>query len=317
MGQAGGMTIASYCLSLLSQRSPQTLEELTDACVAAGVTRSRTPLTSVRQALAGHGDVAPELPGGRYAYSRHLLDGRWFTTRCHDGRRLSPSFDLRLLQRLLAARSTPLVSGGEAIAGASADGWAGPAGWLPEAGELVGVRLRGDHLEVRRVDLDARAGARGADLAERLRVRASRHFWWPASGVGDERGVWDAVLQLLAEDDDVLRDPVPPLADLLPDMAHRPEAQVRLGHPVMLQLPELLQKRLTRLATEESTPLARWLTDRLEDIASEPETARRRYGRRWSRDSSWDDPAWENDRRFDDGPWADVVPLGGPYREEW
>jgi hypothetical protein len=317
MGKAGGMTIASYCLSLLSQRSPQTLEELTDACVAAGVTRSRTPLTSVKQALAGHGDVAPELPGGRYAYSRHLLDGRWFTTRCHDGRRLSPSFDLRLLQRLLAGRSTPLLSGGEAIAAASADGWAGPAGWLPEAGEVVGVRLRGDHLEVRRVDLDPRAGARGADLAQRLRVRASPHFWWPANGVGNEPRLWTAVLQLLAEDDDALRAPVPPLADLLPDMAHRPEARVRLGHPVTLRLPELLQKRLTRLATEEGTPLDRWLTDRLEEIASEPETARRRYGGRWSGDGYWDDRTRENEPGWDDGPWADVVPLGGPYREEW
>lgn len=307
MGEASGMTIASYCLSLLSQRSPQTLEELTDACVAAGVTRSRTPLTSVKQALACHGDAAPEIPGGRYAFSRHLLDGRWFTTRCHDGRRLSPSFDLRLLQRLLAGRSVPLESGGEAIASASADGLAGPAGWLPGAGELVGVRLRGDRLEVRRVELEPSAGARGADLARRLRVRASPRFWWPASGWGDERRVWAAVLQVLAEDGDALRVPVPPLGDLLPDMAHRPEAQVRLGHPVTLRLPELLQERLTRLATEEGTPFDRWLTDTLEQIASDPWTARRRDYDRWSGDGPWED----------DGPWADVVPLGRPYREEW
>lgn len=305
------MTIASYCLSLLNQRSPQTLEELTDACVAAGVTRSRTPLTSVKQALACHGDEAPEIPGGRYAYSRHLLDGRWFTTRCHDGRRLSPSFDLRLLQRLLAARSIPLESGGEAVASASADGWAGPAGWLPGAGELVGVRLRRDRLEVRRVELEPRAGACGADLAQRLRVRASPQFWWPTSGVGNERRVWAALLQVLAEDGDVLRAPVPPLADLLPDMTHRPEAQVRLGHPVTLRLPELLQERLTRLATEEGTPLDRWLTDTLEQIASEPWTARRRYHDRWSGGGSGED-----DRpREDDGPWADVIPLGRPYPE--
>ena len=47
------MTIHAFCREQLMTHGPLTLETLTDLAVAAGVTRSATPLAGVRESLRG------------------------------------------------------------------------------------------------------------------------------------------------------------------------------------------------------------------------------------------------------------------------
>lgn len=301
------VTIADHCLALLAEQSPRTPEELAEACAAAGVTRARDPVASVKSALLSRGDEAPVLPDGRYGFTLRLLEGCWLTTRQRNGDRLVPSFDLGLLQRLVASRPVPLATGGSVESSSFADGLSGPPGWLPHHadGALIGVRLSGGVLDVRPVVLDADASARGTDLAARLRARvSSRGSWWPAHGLGREHEVWRALVQLVAQEPKVLAVPVAPLSELLPDMAHRPEAAVVLGDPVVLSLPVALRERLQAHSDGDGVPLPRWLTDRLEELA--------RDGTWWGRRNRYDaEDLWTPGYDASEGyGWADAVPLG-------
>jgi hypothetical protein len=246
-------------------------------------------VASVKSALSSREDEAPPLPDGRYGFTLRLLEGCWLTTRQRNGDRLIPSFDIGLLQRLVAGRPVPLASGGSEESSTFGDGLSGPPGWLPPHGDgaLLGLRLSGGVLDVRPVVLDADATARGVDLAARLRARvSSRGSWWRAHGVGREHEVWRSLVQLVAQEPEVLAVPVAPLSELLPDMAHRPKAEVELGDPVVLYLPVALRERLHAHSDREGLPLPRWLTDRLEELA--------RDGTWWGRRNRYDvSETWE------------------------
>lgn len=264
----GGMTIASHCLELLSLRSPRTLDELAEACAAAGVVRSQNPRGSVTQALLSYRMEAPLLPDGRYGFTLHILEGCWFTTRQRNGDRLPPGFDTGRLTDLLTHRTLALAAGGRVGSTTYADGLRGPAGWLPNDsdGAPIGLRITDGALEVRAVLLDDDAAVRGNDLARRLRARASSRSW-PYGPLGHERKVWDALVLLLAEEPNVLSSPVAPLSELLPDLARRPEAKVELADPVTMALPIELRDRLQQHADDGGLPLSLWLTDKLQELA--------------------------------------------------
>lgn len=296
------MTIASHCLHLLSQRSPRTPEDLAASCVAEGLTKARSPEAAVTSALVSCHDHAPPLPDGRFGYSLHLLEGSWITTRNRNGDRLPPSFDTALLQRLVARTPLPLAGGGGEVRSTEhADGLRGPAGWLPPErdGALLGLRIRRGALEVREVELDARAGARGRDLAARLRARIGSGRWYGSSLTGAEHEVWRALVQLVAAEPDVLAGPAAPLSELLPDLASRPEASVQLGEPTTISLPLEMRAQLQQQADEFGVPLSRWLTDQLADLAQRgPRWLRRvpSYSDSWSGyDLNEPDDGWYGD----------------------
>ena len=265
----GRMTIASHCLDLLSLRSPRSLEELTEAAVVAGLTRSQNPQASVSNALYSHKLEAPLLPDGRYGYTLHILENCWITTRQRNGDRLPPSFDIDGLANQLRRRTLPLPGGGQVGSTRHADGLRGPAGWLPKPrdGTVIGLRITAGALEVRAVELDDEAAARGRDLAARLRARIAPPSW-PRRTVGREDAAWQALVQLLAEEPDVLASPVAPLSELLPELAPSPEARIELADPVTIALPLQLRKRLQQRADDNGMPVSDWLTDRLEELAS-------------------------------------------------
>jgi hypothetical protein len=263
------MTIATHCLDLLSRRSPQSPEELAEACVAAGVTRSRTPVASVTQAMWGQRFLAPPLSDGRFGYTPHLLDGRWFTTRRWSGNRVPASFDIGRLPEVLGEDGLPsATAGGRVRATSHADGLQGPPGWLPPEQDdaLLAVRLHGGVVEVRTTPPpDERALRAGEDLATRIRKRVRR----PQRDSGEwvEKEVWAALLQLLGDDPDVLREPVAPLSELLPEYVHRPAAKLTPSDPIIVVLPQDLSDNLVEQAKFIGRPLDEWLTDQLEDLA--------------------------------------------------
>jgi hypothetical protein len=263
------MTIATHCLDLLSRRSPQSPEELAEACVAAGVTRSRPPVASVTQARWSQRFLAPQLSDGRFGYTPRLLDGRWFTTRRWSGNRIPASFDIGRLPELLAGEGLPsATAGGRVIGTAHAPGLQGPAGGLPpeEDGVLLALRLRGDVVEVRTIpSLDSRVHRAGEDLATRLRKRVRKPERDSGDWVANE--VWAALLQLFGDDDDVLREPVAPLSELLPEYVLRPLARFELSDPITVVLPQDLRDSLREHAKFIGQPLDEWLTDQLEDLA--------------------------------------------------
>lgn len=280
------MTIASHCLDLLSTRSPQSPEELAEACIAAGVTRSKTPVASVTQALWSHRFVAPLLSDGRIGYTLHLLEGRWFTTRHRNGDRIPASLDIGRLPEVLGEEGLPSATAGGRVTGSKyADGLHGPAGWLPAEQDdgLLALRLHGGVVEVRTVPwLDERAHRAGEDLAARLRKRVRPPQRDSGEWVANE--VWTALVQLLGDDGDVLREPVAPLSELLPEYVHNPLAKLELSEPITICLPEELRDRLVEHAQVIGQPLPEWLTDQLEDLA--------RKGPAWlhrepSYESSW------------------------------
>jgi hypothetical protein len=95
------MTIFTFCRDQVLADGPLSLEEPTERAVAAGVTRSQQPMSTVRSTIS-HRLIA--LPGERWASALPLLEGRVLTTRsfgtrgpddARDGNR--SGFDLGLL----------------------------------------------------------------------------------------------------------------------------------------------------------------------------------------------------------------------------
>jgi hypothetical protein len=209
------MTIASHCLALLHERGPLTADELGSACHEAGVTTARDPTQAVINALNWNPDGRALLVGDRFHTVTELLEGRWLTFhRSVDARAtVDPGVDLACLARLVEREGLPLAGGGTVTAERYINrSWSGPDGWLP-VGETLGIRLVGGMAEVSAVVIDDAAEKRGQRLVELLTdgdPKRDYDYYERRDMTGGQR-----LLGLIAEHDALLREPVPPLSDLL------------------------------------------------------------------------------------------------------
>jgi hypothetical protein len=209
-----GMTIASHCVALIREHGPLTPDELGDACREAGVTTSRQPANAVKSALHWYQDGRVLLVRDRFHDVVELLDGRWLTfPRADESLEVRPDIDLACLARLVQRDGLPLADGGVVASRHYVDdAWVGPDGWLPD-GDVLGLQLSDGTARVAAVVIDDAARERGARLAEQLTEGASQRSF----GFLDRRRAATAgLLRLLAADDELLREPVPPLSTLLP-----------------------------------------------------------------------------------------------------
>jgi hypothetical protein len=267
------MTIASHCLALVHERGPLTAEELGSACHEAGVTTSRNPTQAVINALNWHQDGRALLVGDRFRAVSELLEGRWLTFQVSVDARatVDPGLDMACLARLVEREGLPLAGGG-IITAEQYDirAWNGPDGWLPTA-ETVALRLVGGIAEVRAVVIDDAAEIRGARLVELLTEgnRRESHRYVERRELSGQR-----LLGLIAEHDDLLRDPVPPLSSLFP----APPEELRrnsLQRPpfwsvVQIHLPPDIHARLNHLAHMTGERLDEWLVGYLAWLADAP-----------------------------------------------
>ncbi|MCW2547386.1 MAG: hypothetical protein JWN96_1846, partial [Mycobacterium sp.] len=174
------MTIASFCRDQLFEQGPLTIEELTERVVAAGLTRSRSPLSTVQSAIT---HVEVKLADGRWASPLWLLQGRWLTTTGFWGDqvdwypdpydeipdRRDAEADLDALVRLL--RGGPLAVPGGQVKNSYSSSWKAPKGWpglSPRAGQLLAYRVVGRSLEVEVIDETAEMRMRGLALSARI-----------------------------------------------------------------------------------------------------------------------------------------------------
>jgi hypothetical protein len=264
------MTIASHCLALLHERGPLTAEELGSECHVAGVTTSRNPTQAVINALNWNQDGRALLVGERFRAVTELLEGRWltFNVSADDRRTVDPGLDMACLARLVEREGLLLASGGIITAERYfVRAWSGPDGWLPTA-ETVGLRLVGGIAELRAVVIDDAAEARGARLVELLTD-------------GDPKRNYDCherreltgqrLLGVVAEHDDLLRDPVPPLSDLFPAPPEELRRNSWQTRPTLqVQLPPEIYARLNQSAHAMGERLDEWLAGQLAWLAHAP-----------------------------------------------
>ena len=274
------MTIASHCLALLHEHGPLTPEELGAACRDAGVTASRHPEQAVNSALNWHQDGRAFRVGDRFRAVTDLLEGRWLTFAAPDDpENLRPDVDLACLTRLVQREGLPLAGGGIVKARRySYATWTGPDGWLP-AGETLGLQLLGGTAQVSMVVVDAAAEHRGERLAELL-AKASSHR---SNGYFERhQAAGPGLLTLLANEDDLLREPVPPLSLLLP----APPQEARQNSwdtappfwdtappfwaTAQVHLPLELYGHFEIVARSMGKPLGHWLAEQLEWFAECP-----------------------------------------------
>jgi hypothetical protein len=267
------MTIASHCLALLHERGPLTAEELGSECHDAGVTTSRNPTQAVINALNWNQDGRAFMVGERFRAVTELLEGRWLTFHpsLDGGPTLKPDLDLACLTRLVEREGLPLAGGGTITADRyGSRTWNGPDGWLPTE-ETVGLRLVGGVAEVSAVFVDDAAEVRGVRLVELLTEgnRRESYRYCERRELTSQR-----LLGLIAEHDDLLRDPVPPLSDLFPAP---PEELRRNSWPVppywsavQIHLPPDIHARLSQLAHVTGDRLDEWLVGQLAWLAQAP-----------------------------------------------
>ena len=298
------MTIASHCLSLIREHGPLSADELGAACLADGVTVSRQPAQAVASALSWNLDGRAVRVGEKFHAVSQLLEGRWLTFhRSTDEPALvDPGVDLACLAGLVSREGIPLAGGGLVKARRyPQQPWTGPDGWLP-GGETLGLRLVGGIAALRPVVIDEPAEKRGERLIELL-TEANRHRTYGyferdvAAGPG--------LLALLAHDDDLLREPVPPLSSLLPGPPEEPrrdpwDAPPPFWPTVHIHLPPEVYGRLDEGARATGARLGHWLADQLAWLADSPllytvvravELADYDRGGRYV-DDGREDPAW-------------------------
>jgi hypothetical protein len=205
-------TIAQFCVELLAERGPLSAELLGQGCAKTRVTTSRDPARAVVSALA-HERRVVRLGDRRYARVLDLLEGRWLTTHLVPYPHVEVGLNLVPLAGPLA-HGLPLSSGGVLRTHPYSVELTGPQGWLPplDPDELLGVRLTGGELEVRGLRLDDDADAAGEDLARRVLTLTPQRVF-PGAEAHD---VGRTLLRLMHTDPDILREPIPPLCDLLP-----------------------------------------------------------------------------------------------------
>lgn len=269
------MTIASHCLALLHERGPLTAEELGSECQVAGVTTSRNPTQAVINALNWNQDGRAFMAGDRFRAVTELLEGRWLTFHesVSDPATVNPGVDLACLSRLVEREGLPLAGGGTITAARYVSGtWSGPNGWLP-TGETLGLRLVGGTAEVRAVVIDDAAEKRGARLVELLTdgdPKRNYDYRERREVTGGQR-----LLGLVAEHDELLRDPVPPLSSLFPApqeelRRHSWQAPPPYWQTLQVHLPPDIHARLNQLAQMTGDQLDEWLVGQLAWLADAP-----------------------------------------------
>jgi hypothetical protein len=210
------MTIAQFCVDLLAERGPLSAEALGQACGDARVSGAQKPAHSVVSALAGERRVV-RLADRRYVRTIDLLEGRWLTTHLLPFGEVAVSVNLAAIAGPLR-HGLPLASGGRLYLHRYGGELVGPKGWLPpvEPDEVLGVHVTGGALELRALRLDHQADLAGVDLARRLLTVTE-----PMLPLASEHGFGCALLRLMHTDPGILREPVPPLCDLLPPLHER------------------------------------------------------------------------------------------------
>ena len=224
--------IAGLCEQVLAREGPLPPERLADRLAAAGLTLPPDPAPWLEMLLGGASGLY-ELPDGRIANLDALLDGATVTHRVSAGEladgvvALEPDLTVLLAVgdaddaddgalALATGGSATVAVGGEPDSGVGdghplADRWVavGPPGWLggAAAGDLLAFRLADGFLHVGRVD----AAPAGSEVAGRRLA----HAFEAASEDGDPVESCDVVLAALADAPDLLRRPLPPLAELL------------------------------------------------------------------------------------------------------
>ena len=277
------MTIASFCLDQLAH-GPLPLDELTRRVVDAGLTRSRTPESSVRSAIAYS---AVGLPDGRWASPAQLMEGRWLTTRDLTGRRWAydeggAHHDLAPLRQVVRAQPVPLATGGVLRMSRYGGGWDQPDAWAAlERGpdQLYALGLLDGVLHVQVIDQTPPLRDRGHTLALALgRLDEAQRYWTTVAGrIGEN--LLNRLWELAAAGADVLARPAPPLSECVPSLtaALRAEAELRREEDrhwrPALDLPAELQQIAIDAAREADTVFIDWLSsfvaDHLRDLSAE------------------------------------------------
>jgi hypothetical protein len=268
------VSIASHCLSLIREHGPLSADELGAACLADGVTTARQPAAAATSALSWNMDGRAFRVGDRFHAVSELLEGRWLTLdrSADEPATANLNIDLACLTGLIAREGLALAGGGILKARRYGDEpWTGPDGWLPE-GDILGLRLLGGTAELRAVVIDEAAEKRGECLVERLSAGNRNGSF----GYGERRkAASQGLLALLAEDDDLLREPVPPLSTLLPP----PAAELRspawdvpppFWPTVHIHMSPELYGQLDQVAPAIGARLDHWLTDQMVWLADSP-----------------------------------------------
>jgi hypothetical protein len=281
------MTIASHCVDLLRGNGPMTREELGESCRVARVTAAKDPALAVQGALAYDGRVLRV--DGRYYLVERLLEGRWLTLEGPDDPTwFDPDIDLHCLDGLAHKGGVPLASGGRLTRSTYDGGWRGPAGWASPGG-VVGLRLVAGVAHVSSVDIDDDVRQRGEQLVARLEERSG------STGYDGSRRhhVATAVLRLLHEDDDLLRQPVPPLRRLFPPPAPEARRYGPLGSfdtmTLRVSLPPQVYAELADAADEAGVPVDIWVAEELARLHAWPRPP-------WLDDSDRFTQGWGGDR---------------------
>lgn len=323
------MTLTDAIHQHLDAHGPCTVDDLYSAMRELGVTKAKTS-TSVRDALHRRESAAEQLPDGRWDVVTRRLVGATLTvrprSRLADGC-LWAHADLTPLE---AMRRTelPLRDGGTARwSRGDVTRLVFPPGTLPETGpgQLLALRWDGVVLSVSVVDEptgDPDYVTRTDRARRLLALHATTRDRW--TGWESRRDVRDHVLSALREDPDLLREPLPPLSELvpLPDAElESPSWSVR-GRRVVLALPDRVMDELDRRARllGDSTPsyAAMLLTSAVDRVKPLEETGtipRCPCGDPHCRAA--EEPDFDDDRWLDAEPWDSDVdgwerPQPGP-----
>jgi hypothetical protein len=277
------MTISAFCRSQLLEHGPLTLEVLTAGAVAAGKTRSRSPMSTVRSAIA-HKELL--LPDGRWATPLWLLEGRTLTTRglAHEdawdgdvdevdtGERAS--HDLDLLQRATRSGQVPLATGGALKADLYSQMWRAPKDWphvQPGPGELLALRVQQGVLHVDVIRQTCDIDQRGTELAaDAGRLDRRRRDCWGGDVAQISGNLTDQLVARLVTDPEFLRDPLPPLSECIPPLDNalrrRHHAWIEERHHWRPQL--TLPGELREIASDEARGTDQLPEEWLQDFVS-------------------------------------------------
>ncbi|WBQ07869.1 hypothetical protein [Kribbella sp. CA-293567] len=213
--------IATFCGRQINASGPLTPDDLAPSVLAAGLTRSSNPATSIRAALR-QSPVMVQLPDGRFDHARRMLDGAALTHRVRfatKGRQvLYAGPELALLDQLLVHEGSLALSAGGAVSSSYGEfgGWCGPPGWLPEAAAdtLLAFRLRNGRISVEPVPDEP---SFSTPVTERLRS-VLRRYLRSDDGLSQwqsQHTLGKLMLRALSEIPDLLMEPLPPLDEIL------------------------------------------------------------------------------------------------------
>ena len=257
--------IVAFCSDLITASGPLPVDELGQRVLAAGLTKSSNPVTTIRSALR-QSPIMVLLPDGRFDSARRLLDGAALTHRVRyatKGRQvLFAGPELAVLDQVLVHEGSLALTAGGAVTSSLGEfgGWCGPPDWLPDvpADALLAFRMRNGRLSVETVEDEP---PRKSDEVERLRVVLRRYLL-----ADDNLSHWQShhtlgtvMLRALAEVPDLLAEPLPPLDEVLQlgnerwgrDWPVESVEGVRDGHRVVLEdVPGALVSALRRDADQ-------------------------------------------------------------------